>query len=538
MSRRYVLVAGTALLALLALTYSDVRTHAFVNLDDDLYVYRNPVVREGLSASGVQWAFTTTSGGHYHPFTWLSLMVDVSLYGVDAARLALSNVMHHAAVSGLVFVWLLALTGAARPSLVAAALFALHPTRVESVAWVTERKDVLSSLFGFASLWLFVAQARQRQVAQRASLLVYAAASVVCFACALLAKPTWVVLPGLLLLLTLVPFSTHPLPAAKTVRWLAPFAVLSLAASAWTLFGQAREHAIASSEAVPLLRRLAEVPVNAMRTLGLFVWPVDLAVFYPRVESPVVVVALATLASAGLLVLIVWSRRTRPHVSFGLAWFLLAFIPVSGLVPAGGQSIADRFLYLPGAGLCILVAWELERLGSRMTASVLTSVIILGCAFLSARQVRVWKDSETLFRHALAVAPSFFAHNDLGVALDERGQLDAATEHYAASLQLNPGYPEANNNYGSAIARRGRFSEAIPYFSRAIAVRPTFARAHYHLGLARYSLLKQAPGSAADWAQARSALEAAVRLDPKDSDAQATLRAFIQERGPRGPSSP
>jgi len=475
-----VLAAG--LVAGVLVAYAPVGGFDFVNFDDPQYVTANPIVRDGLSWRGVGWIVVHPHAKLWHPLTSLSHMADVTLFGVRPGPAHLVNVALHAAGTVACFLVLAALTGRVGPSAAVAMLVGWHPARVESVAWIAERKDVLSMLFAWGTLgaWLAWVHAPTR----RRFVLALA-----CFAGALLSKSMMVTLPGVLLLLDFWPLDRLQLGWRKLLGEKMPFAILAAVCAVVTYHVQASGGAVATGDLVPLGQRLGNATVAYVRYLGLLAWPSGLAIFYPYRVWPAPTVALAAAALAVLTLGALAVRQRAPWVTMGWLWYACTLLPVSGIVQAGSQSMADRFAYLPSIGLAIALVWSVAAVPSaRAPAWGLAGVTLAVGALLlglSRRQVMTWRDSETVFAHALAVTgDNYLAHNQLGEALAAQQRFAEAAPHYEASARLNPAYPEAQNNLGNVKLRLGLFAEAEPYFRRAAALDPTLAEPHNGLGTA------------------------------------------------------
>jgi len=480
--------AARAALTFLAvlLVYWPARQFAFLNFDDDEYVTDNPFVATGLSKPNVLAAFSRHRGGHYHPLTWLSHMADVSLFGMAPGPAHLVNVVIHALTTALLF-WLVArCLRAPWFAMFVALFFGLHPLRIESVAWIAERKDVLSLFFALATLHAWVSYTRRPRVGWYLTV-------VICFVLGLLSKPTLVTLPALLLLFDEWPLGrrNRGVSARRRLYEQLPLAALSLASVLITTLSQRSEGALAASSASgwPLVsERVATAAVAYLAYLGKLFWPVGLGIFYPLRPYPPGVGAGACVALAGLTWLCLGPRRQRPEgpaVAFAWAWFMLAPLPIIGLVQFGGQAFANRWTYLCHLGLILGLASAVrDRLAPR-ARSALGVAAVLACALWTRHELPHWRTSESIFRHTLAVSPdNFMAHTNLGNALDAAGNLDEAATHYEEAARLNPTYPEALNNLGTLQARRNQMTEAAATFARALAIRPDMPLARYNLGLA------------------------------------------------------
>jgi tetratricopeptide (TPR) repeat protein len=525
-SRRPALV-GAGVAALVLAVYARTAGHSFVNVDDQLYLYENPHVLQGLTWRGIAWAFTTFRAGNWHPLTWLSHMADVEVLGLAPGRHHLAGAALHAVNAVLLFLLLRRATGATWRSAAVAALFGVHPLRAESVAWASERKDVLSALLLLLSLlaWLRYATSGRRR---------FYAASLALLALGLLAKPMLVSAPLLLLLLDFWPLGRMRAggagPRAGGLRALVlekvPFFVLAVASSAVTWGAQAHGEATVALAAIPFPERLANALVTCMQYLADAVWPSGLAFFYPHPAiagpgTPSWQAGLAALALAAATALAIRERVARPYLLWGWLWYLVSLVPVMGLVQVGTQARADRYTYLPLIGVMVAAVWgageALGRLRAGRAAAWAAGLAAVGAfAVLGFRQVGTWRDSQTLHRHALAVTErSWNAWLGLGDALLEQGRLEESISANAEALRILPGLPEARNGVGVAQGRMGRHEEAMQAFREALRLRPTYADAWYNLGTA-YGALGQHGQAAACFAEA-------LRLRPDDPRALENL---------------
>jgi Flp pilus assembly protein TadD len=541
------LFLGTALL------FARACGNDFVNYDDPDYVTANAHVRGGLTLAGVQWALTSGEASNWHPLTWLSHMLDSSLFGSDPRGHHATSVVLHAANAALAFLALLALSGALWPSLLCAALFAWHPLRVESVAWVAERKDVLSGLFFFATLWAYAGWVRRK----RGYALVLLA-----FALGLTAKPMLITLPFVLLLLDWWPlrrFASEPVQ--RLVLEKAPLFALSLASAIVTYLAQERGGSVAIE--LPLDARIANAAVSVPRYLGKLVWPFDLAVLYPhpgRWPAPAVLAGTALLAAGFALA---WTQRVRrPWLTVGWLWFVGMLVPVIGIVQVGLQSLADRYTYLPMLGVQIALLWTLREHvvtpRARRTATIAAALVLIACAARTWDQIGAWRNSFTLFDHAIAATDgNYLAHNNRGAFLREAGRLDEALADYRRALAIEPGYAKANNNLGRLLTQQGKAADALPLLRAAVAAQPRLLEARDNLAIALSALgmhdealaeydaiLAIAPNDAEALAnsgivlarqrrlaEARARLEAAVRLRPDHYGAHGNLGNVLAALG-------
>lgn len=503
--------------------------NGFVNLDDGVYVTDNPHVQAGLGLDGVCWAFRTFDSGNWHPLTWLSLMLDAQLWGAQPWGFHLSSAVLHALNAALVFVLLRTLTGSTWRSLLVAAFFGVHPLRVESVAWVSERKDVLSTFFGLLSLLTYVAWRRPGPDGGARWCWCWGVASFACLALGLMSKPMLVTLPCVLLLLDFWPLQRTDGALAVTwrlVREKLPFFALAAAGMASTMVAQASVGALGNTTAYPFGARLANAVEAYATYLGKTFYPAGLAIPYPfRSEHEAGAVAAAALVLVVPTALTVGWRRPRPYLATGWFWFLGTLVPVIGLVQVGGQAMADRYTYLPSIGLFVALVWGAaefvaERRGRTRVAGGLAVAALAVLAVGSVRQIGHWRDSVSLFRRSLAVTErNYFAHHCLAAALVELpGGRDEAVEHLRAAVRLVPGLPDAHYYLATALAGAGGAAsdECLAAYRAAVRLDPDYVAAH--LGLAR-ALLRTPEGVP----EAIAALRRTLALAPGHVDAHAAL---------------
>jgi Tfp pilus assembly protein PilF len=478
--------------------YASLGHHGFVSFDDGDYVSENPIVARGLTWHGVWWAFTTGYASNWHPLTWLSHMLDVQLYGLDPGPHHLTNEFFHIVNTLLLFGLLQRMTGALGRSAFVAGLFAVHPLHVESVAWVAERKDVLSTLFGILTLWAYVAYARRPGVRRYLAVLLL-------FALGLMAKPMLVTLPFVMLLLDFWPLgrlTQGPNPASRSIpigaRWpigtlvreKLPLLALAALSSIVTFVVQRRGGAVMGLDVIPIRLRVANALVSYVAYLAKMLWPARLAVFYPYFGSlPGWWVAGAILGLVAVSAAVLWVGVRRPYLPVGWFWYLGTLVPVIGLVQVGSQTMADRYTYVPLIGLFIMVAWGVPDLlirwpPARIALPAAAGVVILGCAIAAQAQVQYWESSTALWTHALEVtAGNDVAYNNLGNVFAKQGKLDDAIAEYSEALRIKPGYAFAHNNLGRVLANQGKVSEAVEHYSKALRIEPDYADAHNNLGI-------------------------------------------------------
>jgi protein O-mannosyl-transferase len=498
----------------------------FVNYDDSDYVTENTHVKSGLTWQTVVWAFRSGHASNWHPLTWLSHALDCQMFGMNPGAMHLVSAGFHAANTVLLFLVLRALTGALWRSALVAALFGLHPLHVESVAWVSERKDVLSGLFFLLTIWAYGRYAGKSAVSNQWSVIskdrttfhvsrftfrasLFYLLSLAFFALGLMSKPMLVTTPFVLLLL-----DYWPLRRMQSAEWRMqdarfrsssalfihqssfilleklPFFALSAVSSIVTFRVQRAGGAV--STALTVGERIANAAVSYGRYIRKMFWPDDLSVLYPHpghwpLWQVLVCTALLVGTSGGIAML----GRRRPYLVTGWLWFLGTMVPVIGLVQVGIQSMADRYTYVPLIGLFIMVVWGLgdlvaERLPQALEARILAisaAVALAACAALTVRQVQFWKDSEALFKRAVQVTSNnYLAYNNLGFYYSGKGRKAEAVEQYRLSLKINPAYEDALNNLGYALAGERKFAEAIPLYEAALGVRPKHAEVNNNLG--------------------------------------------------------
>jgi tetratricopeptide (TPR) repeat protein len=535
--------------------YSQVRHFAFVNFDDPEYIGGNNHVRAGLTWDGLAWAFTSTSAANWFPLTWISHMAAFQLFGMDSGWHHLINVLFHALASLLLLAALQRMTGALWPSAFVAFLFALHPLHVESVAWIAERKDVLSAFFWCLTLWCYA-----RYVQQPSALRYWFVA--LAFAGGLMSKSMIVTLPFILLLLDLWPLRRTWRLAL--LREKLPLVALAAAVSLLTLVSQRQGHAIRSLASLPFGVRLANAVWTYVVYIGRMFWPTKLAVYYPYSHHlPFSWVAAAGAALAGVTVLVVrWFRR-YPYLAVGWFWYLGTLLPVIGLVQVGGQSSADRYTYLPTVGLTIMLAWGgvnlLKRYPQARKAVVTAAVAaVCICLALTARQVGYWANSGTLFQHAVAVTTGNYvaennladyyltqmrteeargpvlealrynpdypeAHVNMATILRRTGQMSESEEHYQEALRIQPINVEAHAGYGALLLQEGRAGDALREFERVVELRPEDADAHYDLG--------RVLAAVGRGGEAMAQFSETIRLRPDDAEAHHSLAVALAGRG-------
>jgi len=498
-----------------ALVYGGVRQFAFVNFDDGGYVTSNPEVLSGLTGHGLRWAVTAFRNANWHPLTWVSHMVDVELFGPEPGAHHVVNAVFHAANVVVLFLVLRAATSAFWPSTLVAALFAVHPLNVESVAWVSQRKSVLSTLFLLLTVAAYLSWVRRGGAGRR--LLVAAL-----LALGLLAKPMLVSVPLLLLLLDGWPLDRAG-EGGPGIRRLVveklPLVALAAVSVAATLLAQSSGGAVASTGAYPVGERVANAAVSCVTYLRDAIWPANLACFYPHPASigertPVPAALGAAILLGAISWLAVTTRRSRPWLLFGWAWYLISLSPVIGLVQVGSQARADRYTYVPMIGIFVAVAWELAARvcghdAGRRAAAALGAVAVAALGIAAFFQVRTWRDGESLYGHALHVTRNnWLAANNLGNVWLARHEPERALAAFRDAVRMKPDYDQARYNEGLALELLERPGEAVDAFRECVRLQPGNADAWAHLGVGCLVLRRPVDGL--------EACERALALRPDD----------------------
>jgi tetratricopeptide (TPR) repeat protein len=500
--------------------YAQVIEHQFITLDDPTYIQENPMVNRGVTPAGLAWAFTTFHATNWHPLTWISHMIDCQFFGTNAGRHLLVNALIHVANTLLLFWFLLRTTDARWSSALVAALFALHPLHVESVAWASERKDTLSTFFGLLSL---IAYVRYAEVPSSRRYVWIG----ITLGLGLLVKPMLVTWPFLMLLLDYWPLHrvTQSIDRKNFIRSIAPllreklpFFALVAASTVMTIMAQSHGGAVRTFVDVPIALRLSNALVSYAKYLLLTFWPNDLAIYYPfsRTGMPAWQISGAAILLIGISAFCFFQRRIRPYLIVGWLWFLGTLVPVIGLVQVGGQTMADRYFYIPSIGLFIALVFGLAdlarswRVAPSLSAGIAAGVVLI-LATLTNGQIQRWRDSFTLFEHTLAVTPpNLHIEYNLGMAMGGSGRYDEAAAHFEKSLQMDPNFYDGLVAMGVTRSNQARLPEAIEYFQTAIHLQPDAPNAHVQLGLA---LWKQDRDQAA-----LEEMRRASQLAPNDAD--------------------
>jgi len=537
--RHRLTVVPLGLAVLTFVVYARVQGYGFITYDDPAYVTQNSHVLNGLNFRSAVWAFTTGHASNWHPVTWLSHMLDCTVFGLAPGGHHGASLLFHILNTVLLYLLFLTATGALWRSAFIAALFAVHPLHIESVAWIAERKDVLSTFFWMLSLLAYLKYARRRRFGRAY------AAMIVAFALGLMAKPMLVSLPLVLLLMDFWPLnalrgtalshgdaSPGRAPTVMKASGIGPLILeklpllaLAVLSSAITLVVQKRGGAMGGSIDYPLPVRIANAAVSYLAYIGKMLWPRNLAVFYPHpggnVSFALAGVSLVVLAAVTGLVLL--QARKRPYLLVGWLWYIVTLLPVIGIIQVGAQAMADRYTYIPIVGLLVMAAWGVPDLagrfgGGRAAVRAAGWAAVAVCAVLSWNQLRYWRGSEALFRHAIEVTDgNWLAHNNLGTFLSGAGRYGEAREHYREALRIEPDYAEAwynlgtldiragdldaalvnfrkaldfdadnpkfHNNYANVLFMGGETDRAAEHYRRALELDPAYAEAHNNLGL-------------------------------------------------------
>jgi tetratricopeptide (TPR) repeat protein len=514
--------------------------HGFVNYDDPSYVYENPTVSKGLTLDGLKWAFTHSHARNWHPLTTLSHMVDCQLFGLKPAGHHFTSLLLHTVTVLLLFFVFWQMTRAYWRSAFVAAVFAIHPLRVESVAWVAERKDVLSGLFFVLTLAAYVRYVRERTIVRYSLVVLF-------LALGLMSKPMLVTLPLVLLLLDYWPLDrflqsrsgkSHSQLILPLLIEKVPLLVLSAASCLVTFLVQ--KSGGAQAESLPFTWRVSNALVAYITYIWQMIWPLKLAPIYPHPEGrlPALLVAGALVILLIVTVLVFLRRRKTPYLVTGWLWYLGMLVPVIGIVQVGAQGLADRYTYLPQIGLYLLVTWTLADLTPawryrRELLGAGSALVLAALGWTAWVQTSLWRDSETLWTHTLAVTEeNEVAHNNLGEVLDKRGQLEDALSHYEKALEIRSHKQTSrydfllaltHSNLGTALRRKGRLDDAIGHYQKAVEFQPDYGEGYFGLGAAL---------TEKGWLDdAIDAYRKAITLDPENAGAYLGLATALLRAG-------
>jgi len=479
------------LLVILTLSvYLQVKNHEFINFDDNEYVTDNRHVRAGFTLKGITWAFTAIHSSNWHPLTWLSHMLDCQIFGMNPGWHHLTNLFFHILSTLLLFIVFKKMTGNLWQSGLVAFLFALHPLHVESVAWIAERKDVLSTFFWMLTMWSYIYYVKAPGVKRYLLVLFLLALGLMC-------KPMLVTIPFVLILLDYWPLGRIQIkhPDKNILLEKIPFFVLVAISSMATFLVQKHSGSVSSLEIMPINTRIANALVSYGAYIVKMIWPSDMAALYPH---PGIIPWWKVLVSSIFLISISYlsirAIKKYPYFTVGWFWYIGTLIPVIGIVQVGAQSMADRYTYIPLIGIFIIISWGISEIITRWphikTALIaITSVILFALMSITFLQVRYWKSSITLFEHALDVTSNnYLLHNNLGIALQKLGRADEAMEHFLETLRIHPEFEDAHSNLGVILAGKGRTDEAIKHYLEALRINPKSEEAHNNLG---FDLQKQ-----------------------------------------------
>ena len=532
MDKKYKYLIVILLIVFSFIAFGRILGNGFTNFDDNVYITENNHIKTGLNSETIKWAFSAVVSSNWHPLTLISHVLDWSLFGANASGHHLVNLLLHIGSVLLLFFFLNRTTKSLWPSAFVAALFALHPLRVESVAWAAERKDVLSMFFGMAALYAYALYVKEHKLSRYFL-------SLALFALGLMAKPILVTLPFVLMLLDYWPLGrwqkalgpvkvsaavsgrsekkktkqhkadsakekkiSTPLasrsPIIRSLLWeKAPFVFLTIVSSIVTIWAQSKGGALVSVQKLPFSERVVNAIVSYVSYLGKIFWPVDLAVFYPYENSlPSWQAFGAAFILLGISTAVIYFIKKVPFLFIGWFWYLGTLIPVIGLVQVGRQAMADRYTYLPSIGIGIMLAWGIiyllpkEKL--RKIILIPAAVIVLAVlTFLTWQQSGYWKNSIFLFNHTLeSTKNNYMAHTNLGIALAAEGKIDEAVSHYRAALQIKPNDDTAHYNLANSLKKQGADEEAIAHYQEALRINPYYSKAHNNIGVYLEAQLK------------------------------------------------
>ncbi len=491
---------GSVFLLLIALAvvtfsvYSQVGNNPFLNFDDDIYVTNNQHVAGGITASNIIWAFTAIEANNWHPVTWLSHISDVELFGMNPRGHHYTSVVLHTISALLVLLLFFRLTGALWQSAFVAAMFSLHPLHVESVAWVAERKDVLSAMFCFLTL-IFYSEYVSRK---KTSLYII---SLLTFLLGLMSKSMLVTIPIIMLLLDYWPLNRYRyndrqglqqtlLTLSTHIKEKIPFFVFSLLSAFITIYAQYKGGAMASLTSFSFRLRSENALITYLKYIEKIIWPHDLAILYPfpsSIPAWQVICSLLILLTISITAIRNW--REYPYIAAGWFWFLITLAPVIGIIQVGGQSMADRYTYIPATGLFIIVAWGASDLTKRLkhqesVLALLAAMALVTVTVLTWQQLDYWRDNISLFRHTLQVTTgNSVIHYNLGHTLHDKGDLDGAILEYKEALRINPNNTDAHFNLGLALQKKGNLDDSIREYRMTLQLKPDDTEAHFNLGL-------------------------------------------------------
>jgi protein O-mannosyl-transferase len=538
-------LAGFFLILITLALYWPVRHFEFNNYDDRQYITENPNVQNGLTLPAVKWAFTAVGyAWNWHPLTWLSHLLDVQLFGFNAGAHHFTNVLFHTANTLLLFLLLRRWTGDLWRSVFVAALFGWHPLHVESVAWVAERKDVLSTFFFFLTLLAYTRYASELKI-KNSNYKLYYGLALVCFALGLMSKPMLVTLPIVMLLLDYWPLCriygskkdtadsecagilAGAMSLDRAVAEKVPFFALAAVSCAITYVAQ--RTAVEDLSSFSLVDRISNALVSYAKYLGKVFWPMNLAIPYPYVHHlPPMEVAGAAVLLLAVSALSLRFARSHPPLFVGWFWFLITLVPVIGLVQVGGEPMADRYMYIPSVGIFVILAWEAPLLFKASSDDSLAlpaaAFVLICCWVLASAQISYWRNSMTLWTHTLRVTKdNAVAESNMASELDSEGRFDEAVRYARDALRILPNYAEAQNNLGCLLSKRGDIAEGVPYLEAAVKSAPRHLQYYLNLALA-YRKLDRLDEAAAEY-------RSATKLDPQNVTAYVCLGDVLVQQG-------
>jgi len=523
--RTAILIICTLLVLAAIVVYGQSIEYDFISMDDDLYVTNNSHVKAALTGESVRWAFTSMEVSNWHPLTWISLMIDHGLSGMNPSSYHATNIVLHALNAVLLLLVLHQLTGSLYRSAFVAALFALHPIHVESVAWISERKDVLSTMFWFLGIWAYLLYLRKPSAGRYGAVLG-------AFVMGLIAKPMLVSFPITLLLLDIWPLrrlaagSQRSLPLPRLFLEKVPLFAVSIVSCFLTFWAQKAGGAVAQLDNVPFNFRMMNAVVSYVIYLEKMIWPLNLAIFYPHpmntLEGWKIVACLIALAAMTYYSIVTHAKRA--YVTFGWLWYVITLVPVIGIVQIGSQGLADRYTYIPFIGIFVIIAWGAPdligrfwgaqpetRRRSTMVLGALAGMALLALASLAYGQVRFWKDNITAWAHAVEVTPGdAFSQYNLGCSLQAQHRDDEAMVHYRQAVQFDPHRFDAYNNLGIIFMDRGAYDKAESAMEAALRAKPDFAKTYYNMGLLLCKMKR--------FSESFHYYTEAIRLDPEDKE--------------------
>lgn len=517
----------------LFLTYSQIRNHEFINYDDDVYIVENHHIQEGISLSGIKWAFTTFKNSNWHPLTWLSHMLDYELFGLNPTGHHFMNVFFHAISSILLFFSLIMMFSVSKNkfsadcfwiSVFIASLFALHPMHVESVAWAAERKDVLCTMFWMLTMIAYMFYIKRPDIRRYIPVLIF-------FVLGLLSKPMIVTLPFVLILTDIWPFKRFKLKKRdiKIFTEKIPLFILVVFSSVITFMAQSKGGAVTSINHLSFLTRFLNAVHSYFQYLIKFCWPSQLSVFYPYAAPSTGQLILSFSGIALISFLTIRSFKKRPWYLIGWLWYLGTLIPVIGIVQVGTQSMADRYTYIPFIGIAIIIALGLTELFAFLKLKknhlicffVMLIFIFSICTWF---QIRHWKNSFTIYEQAISVTKAnHLAHNNLGAAYSAKLNHESAIYHFRKALEYKPEYPVALDNLGSELSEKGEYKIAISLFKKAIQLKPDFSKAYYNSGTTLILLNR--------YEEAYDYLKKTIELDPEYIEAYINISKILLKQG-------